>query len=102
MFDFVQGISETGGGCTGYTGDTSVYQFDSQPEPPEASDYPARGAHASARGLTILQSCGKLLDERGIARDKPPHYAEGGRFSVARGPVPRDRWSGEGQALALR
>ena len=65
-------VFEAGGGCTGYTGDTAVYQFDSQPEPPEASDYPARGAHASARGLTFVQSCGKLLDERGMARDKPP------------------------------
>ena len=71
MFDFVQYLKpEVVARATPVM--RRIYGFDSQPKPPEASDYPARGAHASARGLTILQSCGKLLDERGMARDKPP------------------------------
>ena len=37
-----------------------------------------------------------------LARDRPSHYGEGEVFFVVRGPVPRKRWRGEGQALALR
>ena len=35
---------------------------------------------------------------RTMARDRPSPYGEGAFFIVARGPVPRDRWSARGMA----
>ena len=55
-------------------------------------------------GLTDLQRTRDVFSgARGMARDRPSPYGEGGAFFiVARGPVPRDRWDARGMARGTR